>query len=120
MSLSCCQWKSMTTTTTKKKRENEMNGRLTLMVFIILAMVFTTGYTDPANNSGATCDYYTVTVFELEPNSHVKVKADNVTVYEAETDPYLTLNNTWHKAKRNHRLVITINGDRHVFTAKGC
>jgi len=89
-------------------------------LFIPLALSIAL-YASPAHanlNEQVTCSGWSISTFET--GASLTVKADNVIVYDGIVDPYLTLSLPWPKAKNNHRLVVTLDGERSTFQAKRC
>ena len=85
----------------------------------VAAAALTVGYTGIQDNTVVTCDGYQIAIFDLA-GEQVAVTADGVAVFDGERSAYLTVSDSWDRVKRNHRLVITVDGDRTVFTVKGC
>ena len=64
------------------------------------------------------CDGYALEMWT--PVDSFKVRADGVVLWDAPVDPYWGGTNSWAKAKRVHRVVVTVDGERFVYRVKGC
>ena len=85
----------------------------------LTAAVLSVGYTGVDENTQVSCDGFQVAIFELA-GERVVIRADGVTVFAGRITPYVTWSDSWPSERRNHRLVIRVDGVRSVFTVKGC
>lgn len=77
-------------------------------------------YIDPGISVDVNDDSFRVYVGSENAGLDAKLKADNVVIWEGTLDPYLSWSAGWPQEKGNHRLALTIDGERYVWHTKWC